>query len=184
MKARFVLKWTGDDRAKARLVLQGFGDPDLLQGEPNTSSPTLSRSSRGNVCLRQQHAWRGSCSFSDVSTAFLPRRSSNVNTMGQGSKGCMPADWHSSRHTHPAAQANLCASRRTKTMFRGGKTQTHQDWLPASSAVSSSCIMGQDLISMIGLHVDDLLGGGDESHERYQEAKKQPKTGIHLQTLA
>ena len=27
MKARFVLKWTSDGRAKARLVLQGFGDP-------------------------------------------------------------------------------------------------------------------------------------------------------------
>ena len=34
---------------------------------------------------------------------------------------------------------------------------------------------GQDLISMIGLHVDDLLGGGDENHERYQEAKQRLK---------
>ena len=39
MTARFVLKWTSDGRAKARLVLQGFGDPDLLRGELNTSSP-------------------------------------------------------------------------------------------------------------------------------------------------
>jgi hypothetical protein len=34
---------------------------------------------------------------------------------------------------------------------------------------------GQDLISMIGLHVDDLLGGGDENHEQYQEAKQRLK---------
>eukprot|EP00913_Durusdinium_trenchii_P001396 g1291.t1 len=50
MKARFVLKWTmdqkGNPRAKARLVLQGFSDPDLLQGSLETSSPTLSRISR------------------------------------------------------------------------------------------------------------------------------------------
>ena len=64
----------------------------------------------------------------------------------------------------------------------------HQDngswWQDAdSSRLATSLIRclfllyhGQDLISMIGLHVDDLLGGGDESHERYQEAKKQLKT--------
>ena len=46
MKARFVLKRTSDGRAKARLVLQGFGDPDLLRGELNTSSQTVARSSR------------------------------------------------------------------------------------------------------------------------------------------
>ena len=34
---------------------------------------------------------------------------------------------------------------------------------------------GQDFISMIGLHVNDLLGGGDENHERYQEAKQRLK---------
>jgi len=34
---------------------------------------------------------------------------------------------------------------------------------------------GQDLISMIGLHIDDLLGGGDENHVRYQEAKQRLK---------
>eukprot|EP00435_Cladocopium_sp_Y103_P059868 s1590_g21.t1 len=45
MKARFVLKWAGDGkgglRAKARLVLHGLSDPDLLNGELDTSSPTL-----------------------------------------------------------------------------------------------------------------------------------------------
>ena len=52
MKARFVLKRTVDSkgnlnpRAKARLVLQGFSDPDLLRGGLDTSSPTLNRTSR------------------------------------------------------------------------------------------------------------------------------------------
>ena len=48
MRARFVLKWAADGKgglkAKARLVLQGFSDPDLLQGQLDTSSHTLSRS--------------------------------------------------------------------------------------------------------------------------------------------
>ena len=50
MKAHFVLKWTtdskGNPRAKARLVLQGFADPDLLRGGFDTLSPTLNRTSR------------------------------------------------------------------------------------------------------------------------------------------
>ena len=50
MKARFVLKWAADGKgglkAKARLVLQGFSDPDLLNGALDTSSPTLARTSR------------------------------------------------------------------------------------------------------------------------------------------
>jgi len=70
MKARFVLKWTSDGRAKARLVLQGFGDPDLLQGELNTSSPTLARSSRQCLlAIATCSMWK--LFISDVSTAFL-----------------------------------------------------------------------------------------------------------------
>ena len=47
MKARFILKWrTKDDgtmEAKARLVIQGFNDPDALDGKLETSSPTGTR---------------------------------------------------------------------------------------------------------------------------------------------
>ena len=48
MKARFLLKWRvgadGKSEAKARLVLQGFNDPDALAGELATSSPTATNS--------------------------------------------------------------------------------------------------------------------------------------------
>ena len=70
MKARFFLKWTSDGIAKARSVLQGFGDPDLLQGELNTSSPTLARSSR-QCLLAKATCWMWKLFISDVSTAFL-----------------------------------------------------------------------------------------------------------------
>ena len=36
----------GGTKAKARLVLQGYSDPDLLSGSLETSSPTLNRTSR------------------------------------------------------------------------------------------------------------------------------------------
>ena len=74
MKARFVLKWAGDGkgglRAKARLVLQGFSDPDLLNGELDTSSPTLGRSSR-QIMLALMSLLGWSATVADVTTAFL-----------------------------------------------------------------------------------------------------------------
>ena len=73
MKARFVLKWThdakGNARAKARLVLQGFSDPDLLRGELDTS-PTLNRTSR-QVVLAVSECLSWARWVTDVATAFL-----------------------------------------------------------------------------------------------------------------
>ncbi|CAL1132261.1 unnamed protein product, partial [Cladocopium goreaui] len=92
MKARFVLKWSADNngnpRAKARLVLRGFSDPDLLRGELDTSSPTLSRSSR-QILLAIATCKSWLVFTSDVATAFL-----------QGdSQRRLPADWCASRYT-------------------------------------------------------------------------------------
>ena len=74
MRARFVLKWAADGKgglkAKARLVLQGFADPDLLQGQLDTSSPTLSRSSRQVIiAISEVLSWERWTA--DVATAFL-----------------------------------------------------------------------------------------------------------------
>ena len=74
MRARFVLKWAADGKdglkAEARLVLQGFADPDLLQGQLDTSSPTLSRSSRQVIiAISEVLSWERWTA--DVATAFL-----------------------------------------------------------------------------------------------------------------
>ncbi len=74
LKAGWVLKWTkwedGSPRAKARLVLQGFNDPDALDGKVKTSSPTVSRLGR-ILCLQMATA-RGWRTWSgDIQTAFL-----------------------------------------------------------------------------------------------------------------
>ena len=51
LKAHFILKWSisadGSPRAKARLITQGFRDPDALSGSLRPNSPTLTRLSRG-----------------------------------------------------------------------------------------------------------------------------------------
>ncbi len=74
LKAHFILKWStnadGSPRAKARLITQGFRDPDAWSGALRTSSPTLTRLSRGmilSICSTMK--W---CPFtSDISAAFL-----------------------------------------------------------------------------------------------------------------
>ena len=53
LKARFILKWStnadGSPRAKARLITEGFRDPDAWSGALRTNSPTLTRLSRGMI---------------------------------------------------------------------------------------------------------------------------------------
>ena len=55
LKARFVLKWADDGKesakAKARLVLQGYSDPDMRSGSLETSPPTVNRTSRQVLLL-------------------------------------------------------------------------------------------------------------------------------------
>ena len=74
LRAHFILKWgkhaDGTPRAKARLITQGFRDPDALAGALTTESPTLSRLSRNYIlAIACMNGWT---TFSaDISTAFL-----------------------------------------------------------------------------------------------------------------
>ena len=74
LKAHFILKWSkwpsGEPRAKARLITQGFKDPDALNGQLSADAPTLSRMGRNYILsICANNGWT---SFSaDMSTAFL-----------------------------------------------------------------------------------------------------------------
>ena len=177
MKARFVLKWSADNngnpRAKARLVLQGFSDPDLLRGELDTSSPTLSRSSRQILlAIATRKSWL--IFISHVATAFpqgdpqtrilwarIPKDACQLIGVPAGTlmrllkpiygQADAPRRWFqvarrrliaAGYQPHPLDQCLYC-------LFHGGQ-----------------------LVSMIGIHVDDLIGAGLESDEVYQKAKQ------------
>ena len=74
MKARFVLTWKQDDNgkdvAKARLVIQGYNDPDALAGKLESSSPTGTRLAR-LVLLLEASVRHWNLESADVKTAFL-----------------------------------------------------------------------------------------------------------------
>ena len=74
LRAKFILNWKRNDdgtpRAKARLICQGYQDPDALNGSLATASPTLTRLSRGMILSIT--SLLGFFPFaSDISTAFL-----------------------------------------------------------------------------------------------------------------
>ena len=77
LTSRILLKWSknedGSPRAKARLIVRSFNDPDALAGTITTSSPTTTRLSRSMVLSlaanMQWPTWTA-----DVSTAFLQGR--------------------------------------------------------------------------------------------------------------
>ena len=77
LTSRILLKWSknedGSPRAKARLIVRGFNDPDALSGAITTSSPTTTRLSRSMVLsLAANMHWP--TWTADVSTAFLQGR--------------------------------------------------------------------------------------------------------------
>ena len=178
MKARFVLKWTqdsaGNPRAKARPVLQGFSDPDLLSGELETSSPTLSRSSR-QVLLSISTCCLWLLFVADVATAFL---------QGDPQKRILwakiPRDACMLIGVPPGTLMRL-----VKPIY--GQADAPREWFQV--APRRLCNIGYKphpldkclfllhdkegkLVSAIGLHVDDMLGGGDEGSECYKAAKQ------------
>ena len=74
LTSRMLLKWSknpdGSPRAKARLIVRGFQDPDAWEGTVPTSSPTTTRLSR-SMLLSLASTMDWPIWTSDIATAFL-----------------------------------------------------------------------------------------------------------------
>ena len=179
MKARFVLKWAGDGkgglRAKARLVLQGFSDPDLLNGELDTSSPTFGRPSRQvMLSLMSLSAW--TAAVADVTTAFLqgdpqqrelwaklPKDACDALNMPHGSLMRLVKPLYGQPDAPRAWY--MVAKRRLEHIGY----QVH----PLDGCLFRLYSQQGQLISLVGIHVDDLLIAGDESSAEFLKARQE-----------
>ena len=168
LKAHFILKWSkhpdGSPRAKARLITQGFRDPDALAGLVDSTSPTLTRLGRTTLMsLASTLAW--DTFIADITTAFL-----------QGKE-------HSAERTLwirlPADARQLLGVTDSKVPMRTkkpvyGLCDAPRAWfVEATRRLTSlgfvqhpldSCLFllfGPRLQCAIGLHVDDLIGISD-----------------------
>ena len=180
LKARFLLNWKknadGTPRAKARLIVQGFRDPDALNGTLNTASPTLTRLSRNfilTVATMQQY----SLFTADITTAFLqgkefPDDSERVIWIklprdGERLLGLEGEHGQLMKLTKP--MYGLCDAPRawfeeaTERLLKvgGGKIVQHPLdaclFMVYSEKPCESCPSPR-LLGLFGLHVDDLFG--------------------------
>ena len=202
LKAHFILKWStnadGSPRAKARLITQGFRDPDAWSGALRTNSPTLTRLSRGMILsICSCMSW---CPFtSDISTAFLqgkahskertlwirlPRDARQLLGMKEEDNRVMqlhkpmyglcdaPRAWYMEAVDRILSIPNVVRHPLDACLFMVyDPSQAPQLHLQAEHT-SEQHSPGK-LVAMFGIHVDDLLGCGDTDNQVYQEVKQQ-----------
>ena len=172
MRCRWILSWKdpekqgGPKRAKARLVVLGFEDPDL-SSIPN-DAPTLGKDARQLILQKvASNHWK-LINF-DVSTAFLQRK-------GDGRKlGIRPP---------PELSAALKMKEGDQCLLEGGAYgrvdapflwfQTCKETLEGLGFIQSPfdactfCLVtpksngAPQVHGVLGIHVDDGIGGGDE----------------------
>ena len=194
LTARFILTWkTQPDKsvkAKARLVLRGFQDPDALAGALNTNSPTLTRLSRGmilSICEMLQFRRF----TSDISTAFLqgkphgpervlwvrlPKDAQRLLGIQEGDEKVMKL--HKSMYGLVDAPRSWYVEAVSRILSIPGIIQhpldaclfmTYDDQQPNQLAPQEPGA----LVGLFGIHVDDLVGGGNMDSPRFQEVKAQ-----------
>ena len=168
LKAHFILKWSkhpdGSPRAKARLITQGFRDPDALAGLVDSTSPTLTRLGRTTLMsLASTLAW--DTFIADITTAFLQgKEHSAERTLWIR----LPAD---ARQLLGVTDSKVLM--RTKKPVYGLRDAPRAWFVEATRRLTSlgfvqhpldSCLFllfGPRLQCAIGLHVDDLMGISD-----------------------
>ena len=194
LTARMILKWSkhpdGSPRAKARLIVRGYNDPDALAGQVATSSPTTTRLSRSFILsLAANMSW--STWTADVSTAFLQGRPQSRKLwvkLPAESLQLLGADEDTRMLLLKPCYGQIDAPRgwyleAVDRLLRAGLRQHPLDPCcflvyetdsssydtddPIHQEVSS---LGDDkLVGMVITHVDDMLGSGCPKSPRYQE---------------
>ena len=191
LKARFILTWkkheNGAPRAKARLVVQGFRDPDAHLGNLSTASPTLTRLSR-NFIMSVATMMGMTIFTSDISTAFLQGRNFDpdskriiwVKLPKDGEQLLGLPEGHGKLMKLVKPMYGLCdaprawfeeATERILTMGNGAIVQHPLDaclFLAFDKPIHPPPPEGEDqprLLALFGIHVDDIFGCYDENDE-------------------
>ena len=196
LTSRILLKWAknpdGSPRAKARLIVRGYNDKDALAGNLETSSPTTTRLGRAILLSTSANKkWRGWTA--DVSTAFL-----------QG----LPQERRLWVKLPPDALQIIGGDERTRMYLikpvYGQLDAPRRWWLEAVRRLKSlgwiqheldPCFfmlyeetenVGEDyvpeLCGLVCIHVDDLLGIGNQLSKTYNLAEQKLKETFNFRT--
>ena len=174
--ARWVLTWKssedgGPPRAKARLVLRGFEDPDLLTIEK--AAPTATRQSKLILlAMAGNNGW--TVQSGDVKTAFLSGASFDRRIVVKLPNDCgpllgggrEPMHMRMLKSAYGLADAPLLWWREADKRLRNGGWIRH----PLDSCFYMHYDHGRSLLGCLVLHVDDVLIAGDLSNPDYKKA--------------
>ena len=171
MRARWVLTWKSSGKAKARLCVLGFQDPDLT--EVSRDSPTLSAISE-SLIMRWVALHKYRLISGDIKTAFLFGNEHVRNIF------IAPPD---------DVRQMLIVEHETVLWLRKavyGLVNAPKKWWDRlkTSLIRhgfTSCALGPcafvlrksgKIHGVLGVHVDDVMGGGDETFYRIMKAAR------------
>lgn len=183
MRMRWILTWKSTtQKAKARLVVVGFEDPDLCDPELQTTSPTMSRRSRQLLltysCTKAWRVLKG-----DIKAAFLQGDAVEENRMiyawpvkelskALGAPEDTPVQLLKAAYGLVTAP-NAWHQKVTKEMINAG-------WQTMTTEPCMWRLMGKgedgitdEVIGLASAHVDDFLFAGAEDHPDYARALTQ-----------
>ena len=176
VSARWVLSWKesengGPPKAKARLVLRGFEDPDLMNIEK--ASPTATRQSK-MLLLAFAGNWQWVVFCGDVRTAFLSGAEFNRKIVVKLPADCGPLLGAGPQPTHMRmlksayglADAPLLWWKEADRRLRRGGWERH----PLDRCFYLLFTKDRVLIAALVLHVDDLLVAGDGQNTEFKAA--------------
>ncbi|CAE6924520.1 GIP [Symbiodinium sp. CCMP2592] len=177
--ARWVLNWKtptegGPPKAKARLVLRGFQDPDVFDLEK--ASPTATKQSKFVIlALAPIMQWTIFCG--DVKTAFLSGANFDRKIIVKLPADCGPllgctdqgpTYMRMLKSAYGLADAPLLWHREATRRLRAIKWEVH----PLDRCLFCYYSSEGSLLGCLVLHVDDLLVAGAKYHKEFSAALK------------
>jgi hypothetical protein len=165
MRARWVLTWKSCGKAKARLCVLGFQDPDLL--DVPRDSPTLSSATEALI-LQWIVSNKHRLISGDIKTAFLSGDEDARNIFvapPDDVRKMLNADQDTVLRLRKAVYGLVNAPKKwwdrlKKSLLAHGFTSCALD--PCAFVLKK----GGKISGVLGVHVDDVLGGGDELFDR------------------
>ena len=162
MRARWVLTWKSTGKAEARLCVLGFQDPDLT--EVHRDSPTLSAASE--ALIMASHKYR--LISGDIKTAFLGG-DEDIRNIFISPVDDVRQKLNLDHETVFRLRKAVCGlvnapkkwwDRLKKSLIEHGFTSCALD--PCASLLRKS----GKIHGVLGVHVDDVIGGGNETFDR------------------